>query len=70
MPYPNSNSSSSPTQILLSLSTLPLLCVLVVSKALTELIKDLGLATEEVFRGDRLPVLKISTLTSNHSEDS
>lgn len=46
-----------PTQILLSLSTFPLLLLLVGSKALTKAIEELGQASEEIFRGDRLPIL-------------
>ncbi len=49
-----------PTQILLSLSTFPLLLVLVGGQALTKAIAELGQASEEIFRGDRLPILHIS----------
>lgn len=49
----------SPTQILLSFSTVPLLLVVVGGKALASLMQDLGQTSEELFRGDRLPVLKI-----------
>lgn len=52
--------SQMPTKILLSLSTAPLLLILIGGKALTEFVKEVGQATEEVFRGDRLPILKIS----------
>ena len=52
-----------PTNLLLSLSTAPLLLVLVGSRALATAIQDMGQSSEELFRGDRLPVLKIS-LTS------
>lgn len=69
MPHPNIPPSSSSTQILLSLSTVPVLLGLVIGKLLTELIKDVGQATEEVFRGDQLPILKISNLTNPDSED-
>lgn len=48
-----------PTQILLSLSTFPLLLLLVGSKVLTKAIDELGQASEEIFRGDRLPILHI-----------
>jgi hypothetical protein len=50
-----------PIKILLSLSTAPLLLLLIGSKALAQLMQDMGQTSEEVFRGDRLPVLKIST---------
>ena len=49
-----------PTDVLLSLSTAPVLLILIGSKALAELATELGQASEEVFRGDRLPILKIS----------
>jgi hypothetical protein len=49
-----------PIEILLSLSTVPLLLLLVSSRALAALIQEMGQTSEEVFRGDRLPVLKIS----------
>jgi hypothetical protein len=52
--------SKLPTEILLSLGTVPVLLVLVGSKALANAIKDMGQASEEIFRGDRLPVLKLS----------
>ncbi|HEY9641052.1 MAG TPA: hypothetical protein V6C57_11250 [Coleofasciculaceae cyanobacterium] len=48
-----------PTQILLSLTTAPLLLVLIGSKTLAAAMTDLGQASEEIFRGDRLPVLHI-----------
>jgi hypothetical protein len=50
-----------PTQILLSLTTAPLLLGLLGAKALVELMKTIGQASEEVFRGDRLPVLNQPT---------
>jgi hypothetical protein len=48
-----------PTQILLSLGTAPMLLMLIGSKALAEVIQDIGQASEEIFRGDRLPILHI-----------
>jgi hypothetical protein len=48
-----------PTQLLLSLSTAPLLLVLIGSKTLAAALTELGQASEEIFRGDRLPVLHI-----------
>jgi hypothetical protein len=53
-------SSKFPTNIFLSLSAAPVLLILIGSKAAAELLTDLGQASEEIFRGDRLPVLKIS----------
>jgi hypothetical protein len=45
------------SDVLVSVATAPLLVALVGSKVLAELVQKLGLASEEVFRGDRLPVL-------------
>lgn len=59
---------SIPTKILLSLSTAPLLVLLIGSKALAEVMRDMGQATEEIFRGDRLPILKISQTSHPRSE--
>ncbi|MBW4663336.1 MAG: hypothetical protein KME01_03910 [Chroococcus sp. CMT-3BRIN-NPC107] len=42
---------------LLQLGTLPLLAALVAGKALTPAIKAISTGSEEVFRGDRLPIL-------------
>jgi hypothetical protein len=53
---PNSKFSS---DILISLATAPLLITLVGGKALAEFMKEVGQASEEIFRGDRLPVLQI-----------
>jgi hypothetical protein len=53
-----SNSSIS-SEILISLATPPLLLVLLGAKAMSNLLQELGQASEEVFRGDRLPVLHI-----------
>ena len=44
-------------ELLLSLATPPLLVVLVGGLVLKEAIQELGLLSEEIFRGDRLPVL-------------
>jgi hypothetical protein len=49
-----------PTGILLSLSTAPFLLALLGSRAITRVLQEAGQASEELFRGDRLPVLKIS----------
>jgi hypothetical protein len=48
-----------PTQILLSLGTAPLLLILIGGKAVATAMTELGQASEEIFRGDRLPVLRI-----------
>jgi len=59
-PSPSQAAASSPLHIpdlLLGAATLPLLLGLVASKAMSQAIQDLGLLSEEVFRGDRLPFL-------------
>lgn len=66
MPSPNSPTPS-PTkaplpplliQGLISLTTGPLLVALVGGKILADAAQDLGQLSEELFRGDRLPLLK------------
>lgn len=52
------------SELLLGLATAPLLVGLLASKALAELVQDLGQASEEVFRGDRLPVLDFSATSA------
>ncbi|MEG4103615.1 hypothetical protein [Microcoleus sp. Pol17_C1] len=46
-----------PSDILLSLVALPMLGGLVVAKAAAEFVASIGVESEEVFRGSRLPVL-------------
>jgi hypothetical protein len=47
-----------PVDWLIGAGTVPLLLMLVGGKAIATLVQDAGLASEELFRGDRLPVLK------------
>ncbi|WAL62275.1 hypothetical protein [Thermocoleostomius sinensis] len=49
-----------PTRILLSLSTAPLLLILISSRTIAHWLQEMGQTSEEIFRGDRLPILKIS----------
>jgi hypothetical protein len=58
-----------PTQILLSLGTAPLLLVLIGSKALATAMTELGQASEEIFRGDRLPILHIPNQVDQDQAD-
>ena len=61
------NSSENPTvtvpsgkissDLLLSLATGPVLLVLLANKGINELLPEIGLYSEEIFRGDRLPML-------------
>lgn len=55
------------SDVLVSVATVPMLIALVGSKVLAEVVQSLGLASEEVFRGDRLPVLHVP-ITSNDPE--
>ena len=54
---PNSPKLPVPSDMLLSLVALPMLGGLVVAKAAAEFVASLGVESEEVFRGSRLPVL-------------
>ncbi|MDJ0553929.1 MAG: hypothetical protein QNJ68_05740 [Microcoleaceae cyanobacterium MO_207.B10] len=61
------NSSGNPTvtvpsskissELLLSLATGPVLLAMLANKAINELLPEIGLYSEEIFRGDRLPML-------------
>ncbi len=60
---PKNNPSSLPApalELLISLATAPLLIGLVGGKALAEVSQEIGKFAEEVFRGDRLPLLNLS----------
>ncbi len=50
-------------QVCLSFVTFPLLVGLSLSRPLTEGIIELGKLSEEVFRGDRLPILPFPEVT-------
>ena len=57
-----------PQQILLQLSSGPLLVAVLGSKAVAETLQTIGQASEEVFRGDRLPTLKFPVETENRKD--
>ncbi|HHP7243301.1 MAG TPA: hypothetical protein ACFE0H_01300 [Elainellaceae cyanobacterium] len=57
------------SDILISVATAPLLLGILGGKVLTELLCDFGQASEEIFRGDRLPILNVSHQTSDSSSD-
>ncbi len=69
-----SNSQASPSlfaelfnpELILSVATIPVLVGLLSGKAIATRLQDLGTMSEEIFRGDRLPVLEFPT--SEHSE--
>jgi hypothetical protein len=54
---PNTPKLPVPSDILLSCVALPMLGGLVVAKAAAEFVASIGIESEEVFRGSRLPVL-------------
>lgn len=58
-----------PPALLLSLATAPVLLGLVGSKIVAETIRDLSLLSEELLRGDRLPVLKFPTAAESDPEN-
>ncbi|MEB3357526.1 MAG: hypothetical protein VKK04_12430 [Synechococcales bacterium] len=47
--------------LMVGLATVPLLAGLIGAKALSEMVQSVGQFSEEVFRGDRLPVLNLTT---------
>jgi hypothetical protein len=51
------------------LGTAPILVGLLGARAIAAAMQELGAASEEIFRGDRLPILKI-TPPDSHSTDS
>jgi hypothetical protein len=57
MPTPAKAPHSISNEILLSLATAPLLLGLLAGKTVINLVKTISEASEEILRGDRLPVL-------------
>jgi hypothetical protein len=55
--------------LLVSLAATPWLAAIVSMRAAGEFIEQLGLASEEVFRGDRLPVLHLDDRPSDSIPD-
>ncbi len=53
----------------IGLGTAPVLMGLLGARAIAAAMQELGAASEEIFRGDRLPILKI-TPPDSHSTDS
>ncbi|OKH26857.1 hypothetical protein NIES593_02135 [Hydrococcus rivularis NIES-593] len=52
-----SRQSSLPVSLWLSLATTPFVLGMLAFRSLTQSLIELGQASEEVFRGDRLPIL-------------
>ncbi|NJR38168.1 MAG: hypothetical protein HC781_04080 [Leptolyngbyaceae cyanobacterium CSU_1_4] len=48
------------TGVWVGLGTAPLLLGILGAKAIATALQELGTASEEIFRGDRLPILKIT----------
>lgn len=56
-PTPQGHNCLIPSDLVLSLITLPLLGGLLAAKASAEFVSSIGIESEEVFRGSRLPML-------------
>ena len=59
--------SADPSKVFISLATTPILLGLVLGRSLAETIQQVGLASEEIFRGDRLPVLNVTDAAADTS---
>ena len=64
-PTPQVHNCLIPSDLVLSLITLPLLGGLLAAKATAEFVSSIGIESEEVFRGSRLPLLNFP-----HSQES
>lgn len=53
---------------LVSVATIPVLVGVLAIKASAEIMQNLGQASEDIFQGDRLPIIK-RTSVSNHSDN-
>ncbi|NEQ97036.1 MAG: hypothetical protein F6K30_09970 [Cyanothece sp. SIO2G6] len=62
--------TTSPVDTLLSVMTVPLLVGLLGAKAMADVMQGVGTASEEVFRGDRLPLLKMPPSDSSNNAAS
>lgn len=58
---------SIPSEVLLQLGAGGMVAALVGGKAIAETLQAIGQASEEIFRGDRLPVLKFPIETESES---
>ena len=57
-------------ELLISLATGPMLLGILSAKSLSEFVRQMGVASEEIFRGDRLPVLTMPIPEPEHYHDS
>lgn len=55
---PKKQANLLPVELCIGLATAPVLVALVGGKALAQAVNELGQLSEEMFRGDRLPLLK------------
>lgn len=51
------NSLPNPATLWVSLATIPMLLGILAARSLAENLSELGRASEEIFRGERLPIL-------------
>jgi hypothetical protein len=58
------------SEVFVGLAAAPVLLVALGEKALSRAMTELGQASEEIFRGDRLPVLWMPQDTSDNSSDT
>lgn len=61
-------SSPSPCDVAIALTTIPALAGLIVAKHLQDIMIGLGQSSEEIFRGDRLPILNMPASQSLQSD--
>lgn len=62
-----SRQTINPCETMLAVSTLPLIVGLLITKTISDTVIGLGQASEELFRGDRLPVLNLHTVGPDDS---
>ena len=63
-----SNSLPHPVSLYLSVATFPVLVGLFAANALAQGLQEMGEASEEIFRGDRLPILNFPESKQLHSD--
>lgn len=69
-PSVDKRAASLAPEILISLATAPVLALLVGGKALMEGVREVGVWSEEIFRGDRLPLLNSPAKSNSSPDDS
>lgn len=66
----NRSGSEIPTELLISLATGPMLLGVLGAQAVSSWLQAVGMSSEEVFRGDRLPVLHFPDSGSEEGGDN